>query len=239
MKKYFKVLFLIALLACAINVSAGKKPVKHIIPDSIANRSFGELLTKFGNKQKYKYWQCMSCFGIAEQYYDDTLYLNGHPIVAEWGDSTKYRSIARKELHRTWFHYSSGDGEPSGYYIAAIDMADNLVYIDTDEKFRLFVSHNTTTEKIAILTKLNDNSFDYSMKDSAYVYYEDQTGYYFYCLFGKRKIKCFFDRDLKTFKEYWLDSLQDRISYRNQLLKGKVVHKRKLSSPLSSRICEH
>jgi len=106
MNNQFKSLFLVALLACAVNVSAGETPVKHIIPDSIANRSFGELLTKFGNKQKYKYWQCMYCFGIAEQYYNDTLYLNGHPIVAEWGDSTKYRALARKELHRT---------RPSGY----------------------------------------------------------------------------------------------------------------------------
>jgi len=84
MKKFLKPLFLVALLACAVNVSAGETPVKHIIPDSIANRSFGELLTKFGNKQKYKYWQCMYCFGIAEQYYNDTLYLNGHYCSRVW-----------------------------------------------------------------------------------------------------------------------------------------------------------
>jgi len=106
MNKKFKSIFFTLFLSCAVNVSAWETPVKHIIPDSIANRSFGELLTKFGNKQKYKYWQCMYCFGIAEQYYNDTLYLNGHPIVAEWGDSTKYRALARKELHRT---------RPSGY----------------------------------------------------------------------------------------------------------------------------
>ena len=220
MNKKFKPLFFTVLLCCAVSVSAGEMPVIHIIPDSIANRSFGELLAKFGNKEKYKYWQCMSCFGIAEQYYDG-VYINGHPIVAEWGDSTKYRSMARKELHRTWFHYSYGDGEPSGYYIAAIDTADNLVYIDADEKFRLFISHNTTTDKIAILTKLNDNNFNYSKKEGAYVYYEDRKGYYFYGLFGDRKLKCFFDLDLKTFKEYWLDFQQDKKS------KAKTIHKRK------------
>ena len=59
MKNFFKPLFLTGLLACVINVGAGETLVKHIIPDSIANRSFVELLTKFGNKQKYKYWQCM------------------------------------------------------------------------------------------------------------------------------------------------------------------------------------
>jgi len=147
-------------------------------------------------------------------------------IVAECGDSTKYRALARKELHRTWFH-SSGEDDPSGYYIAAIDTADNLVYIDTDEKFRLFVSQNTTTEKIAIFTKLNDNSFDYSKKDSAYLYYEDQKGYYFYGLFGKRKIKCCFDRNLKTFKEYRLDSLLNTTLDRNKKSKAKTMHKRK------------
>jgi len=151
MNNQFKSLFLVALLACAVNAIAGEMSVKHIIPDSIANRSFGELLIKFGNKQKYKYWQCMYCFGIAEQYYNDTLYLNGHPIVAEWGDSNKYRALARKELHRTWFHYSSGEDDPSGYYLAAIDTEDNLVYIDTFEKFMAFIEHNNTTQKIVIL----------------------------------------------------------------------------------------
>jgi len=226
MNKKFKSIFFTVFLSCAVNVSAWETPVKHIIPDSIANRSFGELLAKFGNKEKYKYWQCMYCFG-PEQYYDDTIYINGHRIVAEWGDSTKYRALARKELHRTWFHYSSGEDDPSGYYIAAIDTADNLVYIDTDEKFRIFISNNTTTEKIAILTKLNDNSFDYSRKESAYLYYEGQKGYYFYGLFGKRQIKCCFDRDLKTFKEYWLDSLQDTTLDRNTKLKAKTMHKQK------------
>jgi hypothetical protein len=225
MKNFLKPLFLISLLACAVNLSAVKTPVKHIIPDSIANRSFGELLTKFGNKQKYKYWQCMSCFGIAEQYYNDTLYLNGHPIVAEWGDSTKYRSIAKKELHRTWFRYWPGDGDPSGYYIAAIDTADNLIYIDTDEKFLSFIGHNNTTQKIAILTALNHRNFVYSKKDSAYVYYEDQTSYYFNGWLGETKIQFFWNRDLKTFEEYWLDNRQDRILYRNKLLKGKAMHK--------------
>lgn len=215
MKNFLKPLFLTALLACAVNLSAVKTPVKHIIPDSIANRGFGELLTKFGNKQKYKYWQCMSCFGIAEQYYNDTLYLNGHPIVAEWGDSTKYRLIARKELHRTWFHYSSGEDDPSGYYIAAIDTADNLVYIDTDEKFLSFIEHNNTTQKIAILTAMNSRSFAYSKKDCAYIYYEDQTSYYFDGWLGEAKIKFFWNRDLKTFKEYWLDSQQDTTLDRN------------------------
>jgi len=71
MNNHFKPLFLVSLLACALNASAGETLVKHIIPDSIANSSFGELLAKFGNKEKYKYWQCMSCFGVAEQYVDD------------------------------------------------------------------------------------------------------------------------------------------------------------------------
>lgn len=205
MKKYLKTLLLSAILVCVVNVSADEMPVKHIIPDSIANCSFGELLTKFGNKQKYKYWQCMSCFGIAEQYYNDTLYLNGHPIVAEWGDSTKYRSIARKELHRTWFHYSSGDGEPSGYYIAAIDTADNLVYIDTDEKFLSFIEHNNITQKIAICSILNNQTIKYSIEDSAYVYYENESMYYFFCTSRSSDEKCIISKDLKKIEVYSLD----------------------------------
>ena len=227
MNNHFKSLFLVALLACAVNAIAGEMSVKHIIPDSIANRSFGELLIKFGNKQKYKYWQCMYCFGIAEQYYNDTLYLNGHPIVAEWGDSTKYRARARKELHRTWFHYSSGDGEPSGYYIAAIDTTDKMVYIDTDEKFLAFIGHNNTTQKIAIITAMNSRSFAYSKKDCSYVYYEDQTSYYFDGWLGERKIQFFWNRDLKTFKEYWLDCQQEITLNQSKKSKAKTIHKRK------------
>jgi len=226
MKKFLKPLFLTVLLACAVNVSAGETPVKHIIPDSIANRSFGELLAKFGNKEKYKYWQCMYCFG-PEQYYDDTIYINGHRIVAEWGDSTKYRALARKELHRTWFHYSSGEDDPSGYYIAAIDTADNLVYIDTDEKFLAFIEHNNITQKIAILTVMNSRSFAYSKKDCAYVYYEDQTSYYFDGWLGEAKTKFFWNRDLMKFEEFWLDNKQDCILYQSKKLKKETMYKRK------------
>ena len=205
MKNFLKPLFLTVLLAYAVNGSADKMPVKHIIPDSIANRSFGKLLTKFGDKQKYKYWQCMSCFGVAEQYYNDTLYLNGHPIVAEWGDSTKYRSIARKELHRTWFRYRPGDGDPSGYYIAAIDTADNVVYIDTDDKFLTFIKHNSTTQKISILASLDFREFKYSLKDSAYVYYENESMYYFYGLSGLSPIKFSINKDFKKIIVQYLD----------------------------------
>jgi hypothetical protein len=226
MKTYFKALFLTLLLACAVNVSAVGTPVKHIIPDSIANRSFGELLTKFGNKQKYKYWQCMYCFGIAEQYYNDTLYLNGHPIVAEWGDSTKYRSIARKELHRTWFHYSSGEDDPSGCYIAAIDTADNLVYIDTDEKFLSFIEHNNITQKIAILTALNYRNFAYSKKDSVYVYYEDESMYYFFCTSRSSDEKCTISKDFKKIEVYSL-GYKPTICVNFDESSKKTEHKRK------------
>jgi hypothetical protein len=224
MKKFLKTLFLVALLVCAVDVSAGETPVKHIIPDSIANRSFGELLTKFGNKQKYKYWQCMYCFGIAEQYYNDTLYLNGHPIVAEWGDSTKYRALARKELHRTWFHYSSGEDDPSGYYIAAIDTADNLVYIDTDDKFLTFIEHNSTTQKISILASLDFRKFKYTLKDSAYVYYENESMYYFYGLSGLSPIKFSINKNFKKIIVQYLDFDQSLKSNHNKKSKAKTMH---------------
>ena len=225
MKNFLKPLFLTVLLAYAVNGSADKMPVKHIIPDSIANRSFGELLTKFGNKQKYKYWQCMYCFGNAEQYYNDTLYLNGHPIVAEWGDSNKYRALARKELHRTWFHYSSGEDDPSGYYIAAIDTADNLVYIDTDEKLLSFIGHNNTTEKIAILSMLDNQTIKYSIKDHAYVYYENDSMYYFFCTSGSYDDRCTISKDFKKIEVYSLDY---KPNIRVNLVKGakiKTKHK--------------
>ena len=224
MNKKFKSIFFTVFLSCAVNVSAWETPVKHIIPDSIANRSFGELLAKFGNKEKYKYWQCMYCFG-PEQYYDDTIYINGHRIVAEWGDSTKYRALARKELHRTWFHYSSGEDDPSGYYIAAIDTADNLVYIDTDEKLLSFIGHNNTTEKIAILSMLDNQTIKYSIKDHAYVYYENDSMYYFFCTSGSYDDRCTISKDFKKIEVYSLDY---KPNIRVNLVKGakiKTKHK--------------